>query len=270
MTRARPSRRPRGLAGVTDWLSVRHPLRVEAALVLGVYALYETTRGGVAASRAIAIRHARDVVAIERSLHLFVERAVQQEAEHVSGLIGTLGVAYLTFHLAFTSLVLLWLHRRRPDAYPLIRTTLLIASTLAVVGYALFPTAPPRLSGLGISDTITSYGHVNLNKGLVSGLYNPYAAVPSMHAAYALVVGFALFRHGRHLLTRLAGGAYPAFVVFVIVATGNHFFFDVAAGALVAAVASAGAFLLRRPAGTIQALPLTAPTAELAINRRAA
>jgi hypothetical protein len=270
MTRARPSRRPRGLAGVTDWLSVRHPLRVEAALVLGVYALYETTRGGVAASRAIAIRHARDVVAIERSLHLFVERAVQQEAEHVSGLIGTLGVAYLTFHLAFTSLVLLWLHRRRPDAYPLIRTTLLIASTLAVVGYALFPTAPPRLSGLGISDTITSYGHVNLNKGLVSGLYNPYAAVPSMHAAYALVVGFALFRHGRHLLTRLAGGAYPALVVFVIVATGNHFFFDVAAGALVAAVASAGAFLLRRPAGTIQALPLTAPIAELAINRRAA
>jgi hypothetical protein len=269
MTRARPTRLPQGLARVTHWLSVRHPLRVEAALMLGLYALYETTRGGVAASRRIALRHAHDVVAIERSLHLFVESDVQRGAEHISGLIRTLDVAYLTFHLAFTSLVLLWLHRRRPDAYPLIRTTLLLASALAVIGYAVFPTAPPRLSGLGIVDTITSRGHVSLNKGLVSGLYNPYAAVPSMHAGYALVVGFALFRHGRHLLTRLAGGVYPALVVFVIIATGNHFFFDAAAGALVIAVASAGAFLLRRPA-RIHPLRLTAPSAELAINRRAA
>jgi PAP2 superfamily len=231
------------------WLSVRHTPRVELVLVLGLYGLYEATRGLVAGGRGVAVRHARDVVSLERTLHWFVEGNVQHAAEHVPGLVGTLCAAYLTFHLALTGAVLLWLHWRCPAAYPFVRTTLLLASAIAAVGYIVFPTAPPRLAGLGILDTVTGHAHVNLNKGLVSPLYNPNAAMPSMHAGYALVVGATLLRHGRHLLTRLVGLAYPGFIVFVIVATGNHFLLDAAAGALVVVVAAGmTALLLRRPA----------------------
>ena len=238
----------RAVGRVRTGLSMRHSLPGEAALVVAVYALYQTTRGVVAGDRTVAVRHAHDVVSIERSLHVFVEGNVQRAAEHVSGLIGTLGLAYLTLHLAITGSVLIWLHRRRPAEYPFVRTTLLLASGLALVGYLAFPTAPPRLSGIGILDTVTRHGHVNLNKGLVSSLYNPYAAVPSMHTAYAVIVGSTLVLLGRNVVTRIAGVVYPLLVVLVIVATGNHFLLDAAAGALVAALAAgATALLLQRP-----------------------
>jgi hypothetical protein len=215
-------------------------------VVLGLYAAYEATRGLVAGDAHLAHRHAQDIVSLERSLHVFVEGHVQHAAQAVPGLIGTLGFAYLTLHLTVTGALLLWLHRSRPGAYPLVRTTLLLASTLAVIGYAVFPAAPPRLSGVGIADTV-SRGHVNLNTGLASSFYDPFAAVPSMHIGYALIVGVTLARETRHLITRLAALAYPPLVLFVIVATGNHFFFDAAAGAAVAGVALLGAQLLVSP-----------------------
>jgi hypothetical protein len=236
----------RAVAYGRGWLSTRHSLPVEMAMVLGVYAAYEATRGLVAGDAHTALRHAQDVVSLERSLHVFVEGHVQRAAQAVPGLIGTLGFSYLTLHLTVTGALLLWLHRRRPAAYPLVRTTLLLASALAVVGYIVFPTAPPRLSGVGIADTV-SRGHVNLNTGLVSSFYNPFAAVPSMHVGYALIVSASLARYARHLLTRLAGILYPLFVLFVIVATGNHFLADAAAGAAVAGVARLGALLLVKP-----------------------
>src|SRR5919198_1430615 len=105
------------------------------------------------------------------------------------------GDASLTLHFAVTAGVLLWLHQRRPAAFPLVRTTLLLASGLALVGFLLYPTAPPRLADIGVADTV-SKGHVDLNHGLVSSLYNPYAAVPSMHIGYALIVATSLLRHG--------------------------------------------------------------------------
>jgi hypothetical protein len=249
--------------GTRAWLASRHSLHVELAAVLGLYALYEATRGLVGGSRESAVRHADDVVSLEHSLHLFVERTVQHAAGHVPGLVDALGAAYLTAHLAVTGGVLLWLHRRRPGTYPLVRTTLLLASALALVGYLVFPTAPPRLSGIGILDTVSGHAHVNLNRGLVSGLYNPYAAMPSMHTGYAVVIGATLFREARHLVTRLAGLAYPAFVALVIVATGNHFLLDAAAGAAVAAVAALVTALLvtaSTPVPTRQRSPLTGRT----------
>jgi hypothetical protein len=231
------------------WLSRRHSLLVELAMVLGLYAVYEATRGLVAGDAQVALRHAQDVVSLERSLHMFVEEPVQRAALAVPGLIGTLGFAYLTFHLSLAGGLLLWLHRRRPAAYPLVRTTLLLATALALVGYVVFPTAPPRLSDLGVLDTVSG-GHVDLNKGLVSSLYNPYAAVPSMHVGYALIVGASLARYAPHPLPRLAGLAYPPFVLLVIVATGNHFLIDAAAGVAVAAIALLAARLLVRPWST--------------------
>jgi hypothetical protein len=156
-----------------------------------------------------------------------------------------LGVCYLTLHLAVTAGVLVWFHQRRPAAFPLVRTTLLLASGIALVGFVVFPTAPPRLAGIGIADTVSGE-HVDLNRGLVSSLYNPYAAVPSMHVGYALVVGAGVIRCVRRRVVRLAGALYPLFVLLVVVATGNHFFVDALAGAAVVVVAAGAALAFQR------------------------
>ena len=238
----------RTLGRLASWLSVRHSLRTEAATALTLYGLYELARGLVVADRAEADAHAHRLVALERPLHLFVESNVQRGVQTLPGLTSLLGVAYLNLHLAVTAGVLLWLHRRRPDGFAFVRTALLLASGLALVGFLVYPTAPPRLAGVGILDTVSGR-HVDLNRGLVSSLYNPYAAIPSMHIGYALIVAAALLRHARRLLVRAIGALYPSFVLLVIVATGNHFLLYAAAGALVAALAAAlAALLTRRPA----------------------
>jgi PAP2 superfamily len=231
------------------WLSVRHSLGLEAALVVTLYGVYQLARGLVVGNTEEADRHADQLVALERSLHLFVEGRVQHAAHALPGLAGLLAFAYLTLHLAVTAVVLLWLHQRRPTAFPFLRTTLLVASAVALVGFLAYPTAPPRLAGIGIADTVSN-GHVNLNDGLVSSFYNPYAAVPSMHIGYALIVATSLLRYGGGRLIRTLGALYPAFVLLVVVATGNHFFLDAAAGALVAALALAASSLLTRAAAT--------------------
>ena len=242
------------------WLSVRHSLGLEAALLVTLYGVYELARGLVVGNTREADGHADQVVALERLLHLFVERRVQHAADALPDLAGLLGVAYLTLHLAVTAVVLLWLHQRRPTAFPFVRTTLLVASALALVGFLAYPTAPPRLAGIGIADTVSN-GHVNLNHGLVSSLYNPYAAVPSMHVGYALIVAISLLRYGRGRLVRTLGALYPAFVLLVVVATGNHFFLDAAAGALVAVIAIAAASLLTR--ATARNAPIALPAREV-------
>ncbi len=230
-----------------SWLSVRHSLRAEAAVVLVLYSLYELARGMVVGNAAEAVRHARQLVTLERSTGLFIEERTQDAAHVFPGLIDLLSTSYLTFHLAVTVVVLLWLHRRHPAAFPLVRTTLVLASGLALVGYLAYPTAPPRLSGIGITDTVSG-GHIDLNSGLVSSLYNPYAAVPSMHIGYALVVAASLLRYGRRVAVRVVGALYPPFVLLVVVATGNHFLLDALAGAAVVGVAAGVALLLARPA----------------------
>jgi len=229
------------------WLSTRHRLRSEAAAVLILYGFYELARGLVVSDAREADHHAREVVTLERWLHLFLEANVQHAARALPGLTSLLDSAYLTLHLAVTAGVLLWLHQRRPAAFAFVRTTLLLASALALVGFLAYPTAPPRLAGIGIADTVSN-GHVDLNKGLVSSLYNPYAAVPSMHIGYALIVAASLLLYGRRPLVRALGALYPPFVLLVVVATGNHFFFDAAAGALVAVVAATAAAPLTRRA----------------------
>jgi len=233
---------------IRRWLSVRHSLPAEAVVVLALYGLYELARGLVVGDKHEAVDHARELVTLERSTGLFVEERVQDAAHTLPGLIDLLNGSYLTLHLAVTVAVLLWLHRRRPEAFPLVRTTLVIASGLALGGYLVYPTAPPRTAGIGIADTVSS-GHVDLNTGLVSSLYNPYAAVPSMHFGYALVAGAAVAWLTSRRLVQAAAAIYPAFVLLVIVATGNHFLFDALAGAAVTGLAAGAALLLAQPRG---------------------
>ena len=227
-------------------MSRRHSLPTEAILVLGLYGLYEVARGLAVGDADEALVNARRIVALEQSTGVFVEGRVQDAVHVLPGLIDLLDVSYLTLHLAGTVAVLIWLHQRRPAVFPFVRTTLVLASGLALVGYLAFPTAPPRLSEIGIVDTVSN-AHFDLNTGLVSALYNPYAAVPSMHVGYALIVAASLLRYRSRRLGLLIGILYVQFVVLVVVGTGNHFLFDAVVGAAVAVVAAGAAQLLVQP-----------------------
>src|SRR5207244_9109940 len=113
-----------------------------AAAALTLYGLYELTRDLVVSDSAQADAHAHRLVALERSLHLFVESNVQRGVQILPGVTSLLGVAYLTLHLTVTAGVLLWLHRRRPEGFSFVRTALLLASGIAIAGYFVYHTAP--------------------------------------------------------------------------------------------------------------------------------
>src|SRR4029450_13916932 len=117
-------------------------------------------------SGRVASEHAQNVASLERELHVFLEPNVQHAARAVPGLMGLLGAAYLTLHLSVTAALLLWLHQRRPDVYARIRTTLFIASAIALVVFVSFPTAPPRPAPRGLAGTVSGR-HNGLKRGRV-------------------------------------------------------------------------------------------------------
>jgi membrane-associated phospholipid phosphatase len=133
---------------------------------------------------------------------------------------------------------LLWVYLRRNDAFTRFRNTILLANVLGLVGYILLPTAPPRMfPSLGFLDTLDSFGGLNHGSGIVSVAANPYAAMPSLHAADALIVGIVLASVTRRWWARALCLLWPVWVWFAVMATGNHFWLDVLAGIVVATVA---------------------------------
>jgi hypothetical protein len=223
----------------------RHSVVAEVAIVLVGYLVYDSSRGLVGGGRKAAVTNARAIATVERALGLGVERSVQRAARHVPGLLSLFGIGYMALHLGATVLMLVWAYRRgdgRP--YATMRTALLVASALGLTGFVLLPTAPPRLASLGLADTVSN-GPVNLN-GSLRWLYNPYAAMPSVHIAYAVVVGVAVYRYTRRRMWQVLSIAYPLWVTAEVVATSNHFVLDVVAGALVGALSLGTAGRLTR------------------------
>ena len=236
---------------------------VEAATLLSLYGVYEVIRGRGNTTLAAARAHADDIVALERHTHVFGERAVQHAVHALPALPALLGASYLLLHFVGTTSFVVWTYRSRREQFPFIRNTLIGATALALVGYVVFPAAPPRLASLGISDTVSTGAHINLGSHVLGSLYNPFAAVPSLHFGYALLVGVGVATLARRRAVRIAGAFYPFVMLFVIVATGNHFFFDAAAGAVVVGMAALvartlslrGARVARRPAYSSVAAP---------------
>jgi PAP2 superfamily len=202
-------------------------------MLAALYATYEVVRGAGDTDLTVARDHTADIVSLERTLHAFSERTVQEWSHGVPYLPALLGLAYMSLHFGATALAVRWVYRERREAFPLVRTTLIASTAIALAGYVLYPAAPPRLAGLGFSDTVTRHTGLNLSSDLLGSFYNPVAAVPSLHVGYALIVGASVFALARRRWVRLLGALYPAFMLFDVVATGNHFWFDAAAGAAV-------------------------------------
>jgi hypothetical protein len=225
---------------------------VEVATIAGLYGFYELVRGQGHATLAAARDHTDGIVALERHLHVFGERAIQRAAHWVPALPTLLGVAYIVLHFLGTAAFLIWLHRRHPDRFPRVRNTLVAATGVALAIYMLYPVAPPRLAGLGFVDTVTHNAKVNLSSDLLGSLYNPFAAVPSLHFGYALLVGVVIASLARGRVGRVIGWSYPLVMLLVIVGTGNHFFFDAAAGGLAVGLGYLAASWIESPARPVR------------------
>src|SRR4029079_12687004 len=163
---------------------------------------------------------------------VYFERGIQQAFEGIPYAPALLGLLYVTLHFAGTAGALTWIHRKPPARFPIVRTTFVIATALALVGYVFFPAAPPRLAELGFSDTVTHSTGLALSAARLGALSTPSAAVPSLHFGYALIIGVALATIAERRWVRVLGGLYPAAMLLIIVATGNHFFIDAALGGL--------------------------------------
>ena len=134
-----------------------HSGRVEIAALFALYALYEVVRGFGTENWAAAREHTGNIVALEQHLSVFIERDVQQAASAVAGAPALLGFLYVALHFVGTAVAAVWIHRRAPQAFAHFRTTLIVATGLALVGYVFYPAAPPRLANLGFADTVTTH-----------------------------------------------------------------------------------------------------------------
>jgi PAP2 superfamily len=176
-------------------------------------------------------------VALEERLGVYWEHGIQAASLAVPGFGSLLGFLYLSMHLVGTTAFLVWVYRSRRTSFAFVRTTIVLSTAIALVGYIAFPAAPPRLADLGFSDAVSAHTGLNLSSDLLGALYNPIAAVPSLHFGYALIVGAGVYALARNPWVRAVGVAYPLVMLYVIVATGNHFLFDAAAGGAVVVVA---------------------------------
>jgi hypothetical protein len=215
-------------------------------LAVAIFA-YELTRGladGAAAVSA-ATSNAADVIHAERTLGLFFEPSVQQWTLSVPHLDTILSWIYLNVQTTVTLGGMLWIYLWHNPRYYFVRNMFFVTFLLACVIYTLVPTAPPRLMpGFGFVDTVEQAD--GARKFIWTAFANPYAAMPSMHVAFSLMIGWSIASLVEKKWVRALWLAYPGAILFVVVATGNHFWLDAAAGAVIAGFGAIAANALAR------------------------
>jgi membrane-associated phospholipid phosphatase len=207
--------------------------RPELALFVAAYLLYTAARWIFVGHLAEAREHADRIIGLERSAHVAIEGSIQRALD--SGAPSwLLSNVYLAAQLVVLPGALIWLYRRSRPVYRALRNTVIATWLIAVPIFALFPVAPPRLAGIGIADTVSSQAAVALT-GHSTLFYNPYAAVPSLHVGFAFAIGIAAAAALRAPWARTLALLWGPVVTLSVLATGNHYVFDVAAGLLVTA-----------------------------------
>ena len=222
----------------------------DAGRQLGLFVLadlcYETVRGIAEGNPNQAFANARAVIDFESSLGLLFEEPLQDFVLQHGWMIDIANFAYMNSHFVVTTVFMVWLYLYRNEHFYFVRNLFMVAMGLALVGYALVPTAPPRFfEELGFVDSLDKVS-VNHDSAFVQMFVNPYAAIPSMHCAFALMIGVTGARVSRHLVTRAIWCLYPLFVFWVVMVTGNHFWLDGAIGWMVAGLAAFAAVQLAR------------------------
>jgi hypothetical protein len=216
------------------WLDALRQL----VLFASAYYLYRIVRGAVDGQVTIAFDNARQIVQVERTLGVFFEPGLQSWALNNQWIVQAANWCYINSHFLVTTTFLIWLYLARNESFYYVRNMFMVAMGLALMLYIVYPTAPPRfLPEWGFSDTVTdAVGQASANSANL--LYNPYAAVPSMHVAFALMVGVPAYKIVRAPALKALWALYPVLVTFVVLVTANHWWIDAAFGGLVAAIAA--------------------------------
>jgi hypothetical protein len=207
----------------------------EAVMVVIAFLVYFLIRGMVVNQAGTAFANADDVIALEKRLNLYQELGMQEWILPHYWLIKLMNWIYFWGHMPTVIVFAIWLFVRHRRTYSLMRNAFLASGAIALVIYALYPVAPPRLlPGTGLADTMALYDRVGYNAQEVSAFVNPYAAVPSLHFGWSLLLGLATAVVARHWALRFLGILWPVAMFFAVVLTGNHFILDPVAGAIIA------------------------------------
>jgi hypothetical protein len=245
----------------------------QCALFGLAYLLYRLVEGAVGGNVAVAFAHGRELISLERTLHIFVEPTIQSWAQSSGLLIDIAAWIYINAQTTILIALLLYLYIAHNRCYYFVRNMLFVGMAIGLVGYALFPTAPPRFyPEWGFIDTIGVLTHGSANSTIANAFYNPYAAMPSMHVACAVMLGWTLTRLVRLRVAKVFWALWPLFITFMTVITANHFVIDAVFGLLVAGLSFVAARQLaalrphawtfrtpaRAPAGAPQHAPVPA------------
>jgi hypothetical protein len=225
----------------------RRPLWWQEIAIIGIgYWLYSLGRNAVPKQASIATRHGISVQHLQDVLHLNWELSINHFVARNEWIAQVMDYYYATLHFVITIAVMVWLFLRRPHVYRGARTALFITTLTGLLGFYLYPLAPPRLlHQYNYVDTLLKF-HTwgSLADPKVAQHSNQYAAMPSLHIGWALWCGVSIFMCARRMWVRIAGLIYPFFTLVVIVGTANHFLIDAVGGAVIVAVGFAAQRLL--------------------------
>ena len=211
----------------------------QIGILIGVDIAYELVRGIADSQRADAIVHGQQVIDLERATSTFFEPSLQDFFLPAQWIVDLANQIYLNAQFSIAIGFLVWLYLFRNDSYYFVRNMFVVAMGLALIGYTLYPTAPPRMfPEYGFTDTITDFSNVNHDSALAKIFINPYAAVPSMHCAFALMIGGTGVMVCRHWWSRTFWAMWPILVLWVVIVTANHYWVDAALGWIVAITAA--------------------------------
>jgi hypothetical protein len=206
----------------------------------GFLAAYQVARGFADRNPTRAFTNGWRVIGLEQRLAGLGELTLQGWTQSSRVLETLVSWTYWNSEFTVIGLALLWVYFRRNAAFTRFRNTILLANVLGLLGYVFLPTAPPRFfTSMGFTDTLGQFGGLNHGSGLVQLAANPYAAMPSLHSADALIVGVILASVVRSPFAKAVWVLWPAWVWFAVMATGNHFWLDVLAGIVLAVIALA-------------------------------
>ena|SRR5438270_5091701 len=215
----------------------------QIALFAGAVTLYNLVRGLVGTGNPYKpFSDAMRIIDFERATHIFVEPSINAWAQSKHLLIDATDWIYLNGHFFVTLGVLAFIYVRRNDSFYFVRNVVMVSMALALIGYWLYPTAPPRdFHEWGFTDSVSQFmtgGFGFIDYGPAKAFTNFYAAVPSMHVCFALIIGLSMSRLVRRRVAKVLWCMYPLLVTFVVVATANHYFTDVFLGAVTAGISA--------------------------------
>ncbi|MGV9555308.1 phosphatase PAP2 family protein [Streptomyces sp. NPDC003401] len=210
----------------------RPRLWFEILLIAVSYWTYSQIRNAVPEQRTAALRNADWIWRVEHHLAIAVEESVNHAVNSVTWLIVGMNYYYATLHFVLTLGVLVWLYRLHPGRYAATRLALFATTAVALVGYYLYPLAPPRLmnGGVFIDTVVVHQTWGSMASGDLKNMSNQYAAMPSMHIGWSLWCGLTIFALAGVAWVRVLGLLYPVLTLVVIVATANHFWLDAVGG----------------------------------------